>query len=113
MRSVVCGNSRIFSGHATEEQGAYGIAQALRELGWRTLVLPWKLTLAQRRRFLAWSRPDVVVMQGVRHGLNRPALYPDWPILLDMDDADFHLPHLAEPVRDAMGHVVGVIARSR
>ncbi|MEL7181902.1 MAG: hypothetical protein AAFN63_19110 [Pseudomonadota bacterium] len=91
----------------------YRIAEALRGQGWRTLVLPWRLTLAQRQRFLRRVSPDVVVMQGARHALNRPALYPDQRILFDMDDADFHLPHLAGPVRDAMGQVAGVIAGSR
>ena len=91
----------------------HAIAGALRPLGWRTLVLPWRLTLAQRQRFLDRIRPDVIVMQGARHALNRPVLYPGVPIVFDMDDADFHLPHLAEPVRRAMPHVAAVIAGSR
>lgn len=91
----------------------YNMADALRPLGWRTAVLPWKLTLHQRWRYLAVARPDLVVMQGARHALNRPALYPDWPIVYDMDDADFHLDHLKRPVTEAMGQVAGVIAGSR
>lgn len=91
----------------------YRVAEALRGRGWRTLVLPWRLTLAQRQRFLRRLSPDVVVMQGARHALNRPALYPDQRIVFDMDDADFHLPHLAGPVQDAMAHVTGVMAGSR
>ena len=91
----------------------HAIAGALRPLGWRTLVLPWRLTLAQRQRFLDRIRPDVIVMQGARHALNRPVLYPGVPIVFDMDDADFHLPHLAEPVRRAMPQVAAVIAGSR
>jgi hypothetical protein len=103
---------------ATGPEGAallriHAIAVALRPLGWRTLVLPWRLTLAQRRRFLARMRPDVIVMQGARHALNRPGLYPGVPIVFDMDDADFHLPHLADPVRAAMSDVSAVIAGSR
>lgn len=52
-------------------------------------------------------------MQGARHGLNRPALYPEWSVIYDMDDADFHLPHLAKPVTEAMGQIAWVLAGSR
>jgi len=90
----------------------YNIAHQIRAEGWRTAVLPWRLTLAARRRYLAAAAPDVVVMQGARHRLNRPDLYPEWPVVYDMDDADFHLEHLAGPVREAMGQVAGVIAGS-
>src|SRR6056297_2340875 len=90
----------------------YNVAAVLRPLGWSTAVLPWKLTLEARRRYLAAAAPDVVVMQGARHGLNRPHLYPEWPIVYDIDDADFHLEHLAGPVRRAMAEVTGVIAGS-
>lgn len=90
----------------------YNVAAGLRPLGWQALVLPWTLTLAQRQRLIARFRPDVLVMQGARHGLNRPALYPEYTVVYDMDDADFHLPHLEQPVREAMGQVAGVIAGS-
>lgn len=59
------------------------------------------------------AAPDLVVMQGARHALNRPALYPGHRILYDLDDADFHLPHLADPVTEAMSDVACVIAGSR
>ena len=49
-------------------------------------------------------------MQGARHPLNRRALYPDYRIVYDMDDADFHLPHLSEPVQRAMGEIDAVIS---
>lgn len=90
----------------------YALAAALRPLGWRPLVLSPRLTLGQRRRFLETLRPDLVVMQGARHSLNRPALYPGQRIVYDMDDADFHLPHLAGPVAEAMGQIALVIAGS-
>ncbi len=51
-------------------------------------------------------------MQGSRHELNRPELYPGWNVIYDMDDADFHLPHLTELVAQAMPRVAGVIAGS-
>lgn len=90
----------------------YNIASALQSLGWRTAVVPWRLTLSQRQRYLRAARPDVVVMQGARHDLNRPHLYPDWPVVFDMDDADFHLDHLVGPVTEAMPHVAAVVAGS-
>ena len=68
---------------------------------------------AYGRRILAAARPDVLVMQGARHHLNRPALYPGYRIVYDMDDADFHLPHLAGPVARAMAEVSCVVAGSR
>lgn len=91
----------------------YNIAEKFRLFGWRTLVMPWKLTLVQRQRLLARADPDILVMQGARHVLNRPELYPGCPIIYDMDDADFHLPHLAEPVEQAMARVDCVVAGSR
>jgi glycosyltransferase involved in cell wall biosynthesis len=91
----------------------YSIAAALRPLGWRTVILPPGLDLAQRQRLIQRIGPDVLVMQGARHALNRPMLYPGRRIVYDMDDADFHLPHLAAPVTEAMPEVAAVIAGSR
>jgi hypothetical protein len=91
----------------------YHVAAAMERLGWATMILPATLRLNQRHRLLARFGPDAVVMQGARHALNRPALYPGFRIVYDMDDADFHLPHLAEPVREAMGDIELVLAGSR
>jgi hypothetical protein len=91
----------------------YHVARALEGRGWAVVVLPAGLTLEQRHRLLARFAPDVVVMQGARHALNRPALYPGFRIAYDMDDADFHLPHLAAAVKEAMGGVDLVLAGSR
>lgn len=88
------------------------LAAALRPLGWYPVVLPWTLTLAQRKAMLRLLDPDLVLMQGARHPLNRPGFYPGYRIVYDMDDADFHLPHLAGPVRRAMSQVDAVIAGS-
>lgn len=90
----------------------HNVAAALEPFGWRAVVLPWKLSLRQRQAMLAELAPDVVLMQGARHDLNRPALYPGLKIVYDMDDADFHLPHLAGPVLRAMGEVEAVITGS-
>ncbi len=89
------------------------LAPILRTLGWRVMVLPPTLSLEQRRRLLNRFAPDVIVMQGSRHLLNRPALYPGFRIAYDMDDADFHLPHIAAHVEQAMGEVDLVLAGSR
>jgi hypothetical protein len=91
----------------------YAIAESLRGYGWATLVLPATLDLVQRQRLLTRFAPDVIVMQGARHPLNRPALYPGYRIAYDMDDADFHLPHLADAIHDAMTEVDVVLAGSR
>ncbi len=90
----------------------YNVASALKPLGWRTLVIPSTLTLAHRYRILARARPDVLVMQGTRHALNRPGLFPGQRIVMDLDDSDFHLSHLAASVEEAMPQVETVIAGS-
>ena len=90
----------------------YNVATALRRCGWRTLVLPPALSLRQRRRLLGLTQPDVLVMQGVRHALNRPDLYPEIPIAFDLDDADFHLPHLRSALLRAVPAVAAVMAGS-
>lgn len=90
----------------------YNLARALRPLGWRSVVLPPNLTLAQRHAMLSGLDPDAVVMQGARHPLNRPGYFPQWPILYDLDDADFHIDHLAAPVTEAMSGVAAVLAGS-
>jgi glycosyltransferase involved in cell wall biosynthesis len=91
----------------------YAVAEALKARGWSIMVLPAGLDLGQRRRLLARFAPDVVVMQGARHPLNRPALYPGFRIAYDMDDADFELPQFAQAVREAMTQVDVVLAGSR
>ena len=100
-----------------DRQGAarlriYNISKSLRSLGWRALILPPRLTLAQRTRLISMAQPDALVMQGVRHHLNRPGYYPGQTILLDMDDADFHLDHLKSAVKRAVREVSVVMAGS-
>lgn len=110
--------SRVVFLPSTGREGAafpriWAQAEALKASGWQTVVVPPWLKLPARHRVLARLSPDIVVMQGARHPLNRPALYPGHRVLYDMDDADFHLDHLAAPVAEAMGQVAGVIAGSR
>lgn len=90
----------------------YNLATALGGLGWGAVVIPPTLPFEQRQAVLAQLEPDIVLMQGARHPLNRPAFYPGHRIVYDMDDADFHLPHLAGPVAEAMPEVDAVIAGS-
>jgi hypothetical protein len=91
----------------------YLLGAQLRGLGWRCIVLSPRLTLAQRIRFLKAAAPDLIVMQGARHALNRPDYYTGVPIVYDLDDADFHLPHLATATEQAMPQVVAVLAGSQ
>lgn len=79
---------------------------------WATLVIPCHLKLAQRLRLLRNFAPDIVVMQKSRHELNLPEYYDAWPIIYDIDDADFFLPHLASRVTQAVAKVDTVIAGS-
>ncbi|HEY9640983.1 MAG TPA: glycosyltransferase [Coleofasciculaceae cyanobacterium] len=67
----------------------YRIAEALRPLGWRSVVIPPQLDLSQRRRILQAEKPQILVLQSSRPVLNRPQLYPDQLCVYDLDDADF------------------------
>lgn len=90
---------------------AWLVAPELERLGWRVLVVPEPLSLSQRRRFLALERPDVVLMQQTRHLLNQPSLYPQYPCILDADDADYldpaHTVRIQKAARDASAVVGG------
>jgi len=92
---------------------AYNIAGELDKRGWATLVVPKQLTLEQRRRLLAVFRPELVVVQQCRHPLNRLAHVREWPFVLDIDDADFLDPALADALEDMARHASGVICGSR
>lgn len=91
----------------------HNVAATLSTWGWDVHVLPHTLTLSQRQRCLAALSPDLIIMQGTRHPLNRPGLYPGRKIVMDLDDGDFHLPHLAASVRDAVPKVAAVMAGSQ
>ncbi len=68
---------------------AWKLAPALRQLGWRVLLLAPEASLAERRRVLRLWRPDVMLLQQSRHPLNRPSLYPGVRCVFDQDDADY------------------------
>lgn len=84
---------------------AWLVAPELQRLGWRTVTVPYALSLAQRRRLLRLEKPDVILLQQTQHPLNQPALYQPYPCVLDADDADYLDPryqsHIAQCARDA------------
>lgn len=90
----------------------YEIAEALPADEWAPLVVPWTLKLAQRQRLLRNFAPDAVIVQKSRHELNLPEYYDAWPVIYDIDDADFFLPHLTNRVTQAVATADTVIAGS-
>lgn len=92
---------------------AYNIASELRKIGWQTIVLHPKMGFNQRTRILRLFKPDLVLVQGVRHHLNRATLLEQWPIVYDIDDAHFLLPDLAPEVMMLCSSARGVICGSR
>ncbi len=68
---------------------AWTLAAALRNLGWRVLLLAPEASLAERRLALRLWRPDVLLLQQSRHPLNRPRFYPGVTCVFDQDDADY------------------------
>jgi hypothetical protein len=91
----------------------YAIAEELRNLGWRTIVIPKQLELLQRQRLMRRERPNIVVLQKSRHPLNRPRYYPDAICVFDIDDADFLDPQRRDSVVECMKGSAQVIAGSR
>jgi hypothetical protein len=90
---------------------AWLVAPALERLGWRAVVVPEPLSLAQRRRVILLARPDVLYLQQTRHPLNQPKLYQPLPCVLDADDADYldprHQARIAESALDAKAVIGG------
>lgn len=91
----------------------YAIAEALKDLGWRAIVIPKQLELEQRHRIIKLEKPQVLVLQSVRHPLNRVHLYPNQFCIFDLDDADFLNPALRQVVIDCAKGSQGAIAGSR
>lgn len=91
----------------------YNIAEALRDLGWDSLVVPAHLALKQRQRVVGFYQPDVIVFQTCRHELNRVDLFDQYKIVLDLDDADFFDPRQTDPLIDTAKRAKGVIGGSR
>jgi glycosyltransferase involved in cell wall biosynthesis len=87
LRVVFCVNGPK-NGQSSGLRGYY-IAEALRPLGWRSIVIPPHLNLSQRQRIIQAEKPQILVLQSSRLLLNRPHLYPDQICVYDIDDADF------------------------
>lgn len=81
-----CGSRRLGSSNLR----AFALAEALRPLGWRAIVVPHRLSLGQRRRVLRSERPDILVIQKGRHPLNWADEYAGaFARVFDLDDADY------------------------
>lgn len=92
---------------------AWLIAPELEKLGWCAITVPEPLSLSQRTRLLSWLKPDVILLQQTRHPLNQPRLYPEYPCILDADDADYLDPAQRERVMLAALEAKSVIGGSR
>lgn len=90
----------------------YAISDALRELGWRSIVIPKQLEFEQRCRIIEIEKPQVLLLQSCRHPLNRPQLYPNQFCVLDIDDADFVDPARRQDVIDCAKGSQAAIAGS-
>ena len=91
----------------------YAMAEHLRRFNWRTTVFPHQLEQCQRSRVFKYESPDVVVLQKARHALNLPSLYAGAKVVLDVDDADFLDPQLAQRYETVVSGCDAVIAGSR
>lgn len=59
------------------------------------------------------EQPDLIMMQMERHPLNRPRFYHPYPVIFDIDDADFLWEHAHDIVIECIRDSAGVIAGSR
>lgn len=92
---------------------AWELAPRLRQRGWRVVVVPEPLSLAQRRRVLRAEKPDVILLQQTRHPLNRAGLYLPIPCVLDADDADYLDPAVRTDIVETAEQSAAVIGGSR
>lgn len=89
------------------------VAEELRGIGWRAVIVPGNLRLDQRSRVLRSLAPDVLIIKGSRHALNRRELFDGYPYVVDLDDADFYDPAHTEVLADLARGSSGFIAGSR
>jgi Glycosyl transferases group 1 len=92
---------------------AWLVAPALKQIGWRVIVVPEPLSLSQRLRILRLERPDVIWMQQTRHLLNQPYLYAPVPCVFDADDADYLDPRHHERIARCATDAAAVVGGSR
>ncbi|HYF16071.1 MAG TPA: glycosyltransferase [Phycisphaerales bacterium] len=111
-RVMIFPSRGIYSGSANLR--GYVLAEELRELGWRALVVPAHLTWPQRLRLIRAERPRVIYLQSCRHELNQPGMYKGIaPVVFDIDDADYHEPGLGPKYEAACRDSACVFAASR
>lgn len=88
------------------------IAEGLRGLGWRAVLVPEHLRIHQRVRVLRSIAPDILIVKGSRHPLNRRRLLDGYRYVVDLDDADFYDPAHSEILTDLARGSSGFIAGS-
>jgi len=98
-------------GDSTELR-VFNVAQTLRKRGWRCVVIPAQLELYQRQRIIRFEKPDVIFIQKSRHPANRPRFYSGYPVIYDIDDADFLDDRATESVAECCRESKAVIAGS-
>ena len=94
---------------------AYNLVAELRSLGWNAICLPKVIKASQRERLIKQFDPHVLVFQQCRHALNDINDSFGYPVVLDTDDADFHLeiPGLKERLDRTSRGAVGVMVGSQ
>jgi len=92
---------------------AWILGDELERQGWRALVVPEVLSLAQRRRIVRLEQPDVILLQQTRHPLNQPSLYAPIPCVIDADDGDHMDPRHSERIARWVGEAAAVVGGSR
>jgi hypothetical protein len=92
---------------------AWILGDELERQGWRAIVVPEVLTLAQRRRILWLEKPNVIYLQQTRHPLNRPSLYAPIPCVIDADDGDHMDPRHSDRIAQWIGEAAAVVGGSR
>jgi len=107
----------IFPGGARRSSSSYLrawiLGDELERLGWRAVVVPDVLSLAQRKRILRLERPDVILLQQTRHPLNRPSLYAPYPCVIDVDDGDHMDPRHSSRIAQWASEAAAVVGGSR
>lgn len=92
---------------------AYNMSDALRELGWNSVIVPKQLEIEQRARLIKMYDPDVLFFQQCRHEFNDAEYSFGRPYVLDIDDADFFKPELHDKIARTCAGASGVIAGSK
>jgi glycosyltransferase involved in cell wall biosynthesis len=93
---------------------AYKLGEELRKNHrWRVTIIPPRLSLDQRQRIVALEKPDLIFMQMERHPLNRPRMYLPYPVVFDIDDADFLWEYARDAVNECCRDSIAVTAGSK